>query len=114
MTVPPEGLFERIVPGSVCADILLSDTQVGLSARRLCFSFQFPLQPRKANAWAILEFQRTRAKRPWFDLDGEFTGLHRRVDYAKTIDTRTGDKIETDILDVHASLLIVISVSVEQ
>ena len=78
---------------------------MGLSARLLCFYFQFPLQPRETDAGAILEFQGARAKRPCLNFDSEFAGFQGRVDHVKSIDTRPDSIIETDVLNMHADIL---------
>jgi hypothetical protein len=47
-----------------------------------------------------------RTKRLGLNFKGEFACLLGFVDHVKVIDSRTGCNIETDILHVHASLLL--------
>ena len=83
LAIAAESLFSRVVMGSVFLDILRPDPQMGLSARLLCFSIQFPLQPLETDRWAILEFQCVLAGSLGLDFDGEFAGLTGRVDHVK-------------------------------
>jgi len=91
--------------GSVFPDVLLFDTQLGFRARLLCLSLQFPLQPGRTDAGAILEFQAVRTELLGSDFDRELAGLLGWIDDMKSIYTRTDGIIYPDILYVHTSLL---------
>jgi hypothetical protein len=98
-------LLVWVVLCSVCLDVQLFDTQCGFRERFLCFPVQFPLQPRRTDAGAVLETQPSRTELLGPDLDGELTGLMRWVDDMKRICARSKGIIYADILYVHASTL---------
>jgi hypothetical protein len=94
-----------VVLCSVCLDVQIFDTQFGFRERFLFFPVQFPLQPRRTDAGAILETQASRAKLFGPDLDGELAGLMGWVDDMKSICARSEGIIYADILYVHVSTL---------